>query len=270
MSEQTFKKSIRHAFDEAAAGYDNTAMRFFDNSARYLVQSLPLKGEECILDVATGTGKIALEAAKHLEVGHVTGVDMSEGMLARAREKAAAADLKNISFQCADVDNAGLPEKSFDGMCCGFGVHFWSDMEASLLRLLPSLKSGSFVAISSFANGSFEPQSTLTLNRFKAYGVKLPDSYSWERLDSAPKIAQLFEKVGLKNLQTQQVPMGYMLKDALEWWDLIQYSGFRAFLNQLSPERAERFKAENLKEIGEAPSGLNLTVDVIFAMAYVR
>src|SRR3990167_8660014 len=88
MNNLEFKKNVRKGFDYASLGYDNPAMRFFDNAALHLVETLPLKGHEHILDVATGTGKVALTAAKRLNNGNVVGVDLSEGMLSCAKSKA--------------------------------------------------------------------------------------------------------------------------------------------------------------------------------------
>ncbi len=269
MKEKEYKKVIQNAFDEASAGYDRSAMRFFDKSAEYLVKHLSIQGHEQILDVATGTGKIALLLAKRLNHGHVTGVDLSEGMLALAKEKARRENLKNVLFRCADVDSMGWPKDYFDGLCCGFGVHFWSDMEKSLSRLVGMVKPGGFVAMTSFAKGSFEPQSNFCLARFKDYGVKLPDTYTWERLDSARKAEELLEKIGLNNIQSYQTRVGYYLESANEWWDLVLYSGFRAFLNQLSKEQITQYKGKHLKEIQNTADkkGIYLNIEVIFTVA---
>lgn len=270
MNEKECKSAIQTAFDEASEGYDLPALRFFDNSAHHLVENISLKGHEHVLDIATGTGKIALEAARRLIKGQVTGIDMSEGMLSRARKKASTEGLTNIVFQHIDVDRAMFAENYFDGLTCGFGIHFWSNMEKSLARLTRFLKPGSFVAITSFTEGSFEPQTELTLKRFESYGVKLPDSYTWKRLASIEKCESLLKRIGMKNIRCHRAQMGYPMKSADEWWDLLRYSGFRAYLNRLSPEQVQRYKAENLKEIWQAASkdGVFLNVDVIFALAH--
>jgi ubiquinone/menaquinone biosynthesis C-methylase UbiE len=267
--EEDYKRLVQGAFDEASHGYDTPVMRFFDNSAEYLVKQLPLKGNEHILDAATGTGKLALLAARHLPRGHVTAIDLSEGMLSQAKNKAQTVGISNIAFLCMDVDKANFPENHFDGLCCSFGVHFWSGMQASLGRLARMIKPGGFVAITSFAKGSFEPQSTLSLNQFKKYGVKLPDHYALERLDSPEKVEALLQSIGLRNIQIAQNPMGYYLTDALQWWEMILFSGYRAFLNQLSPEQADLYRRENLEEIEKLADdrGIYLNVDVIFAVA---
>jgi len=269
MNEEEFKKVVRRGFDEASAGYDNPALKFFDNSAEHLVGCFTLKGDEHILDAATGTGKVAIVAAKRLPNGRVTGFDLSEGMLNRAREKAAAERLKNIMFHCADVHETNYPPHCFDGLTCSFGVFFWTDMVTTLQQLIRTVKPGGFIAMTSFADGSFKPQSDLCLDRFKQYGVKLPETYSWQRLDHPEKHAELLKTVGLQTIDSHIEPMGYYLKDALQWWDLVYYTGFRGFLNQLSAQQAEQYKAEHLAEIAKTADrkGIYLNVDVIFTTA---
>ncbi|MGE0268075.1 MAG: class I SAM-dependent methyltransferase [Candidatus Omnitrophota bacterium] len=269
MNEEEFKKAVRKGFDEASAGYDKPAMRFFDNSAEHMVGGLALKGDEHILDAATGTGKVALAAARRLPKGRVTGFDLSDGMLNRAREKARENDLNNILFHSADVDGADFPPDYFDGLTCGFGVFFWTDMITALQKLIRFVKPGGFVAFTSFADGSFKPQSDLCLDRFKQYGIKMPDTYSWQRLDHPDKHRELLTTVGLNQIDSHAAPMGYYLTDALQWWDLVTYTGFRGFLNQLSEEQVQRYKTEHLEEIARTSDdqGIRLNVNVIFSIA---
>jgi ubiquinone/menaquinone biosynthesis C-methylase UbiE len=260
----------RKGFDEASAGYDSPAMRFFDNSAEYLVGRVPLRGDERVLDAATGTGKVAFAAAGRLKAGEVIGVDLSDGMLDRARKKARAAGLRNISFQRADIERVDFPRNHFDGLFCSFGVFFWPDMEAVLEKPRAMVKPGGFIAITSFADGSFCPHSDLCLERFKQYGVKLSDSYTWQKLDSQQKHFELLNKAGLTGVDSHTKSVGYYLKDAGEWWDIVYYTGFRSFLNQLSPQQVGRYKEEHVAEIRKTADaeGILLKVDVIFTVAH--
>ncbi len=75
-AEQT-RALVRQTFDAVAAGYDGQALRFFPTSAEHLASRLDLRGDEHILDVATGTGHAALSLAGRLPEGKVTGVDFS-------------------------------------------------------------------------------------------------------------------------------------------------------------------------------------------------
>ncbi len=271
MNTSQLKNIIEKSFNEASAGFDLPALRFFDHGASYLAKSLTLKGNEKILDLATGTGKVALEVAKRLDNGSVLGIDISKGMLDQARLKANKIGLKNIQFECQDVENLNLQDAFFDGICCGFGVHFWEDMEAMLKSFLPKIKSGGFFAMTSFAIGSFEPQASLCLERFRQYGVKLPDSYTWERLGSAQQHLDLLNAVGLKDIQTQSYSAGYPLKSFNEWWDIICYTGFRSFLNQLSPDQVQTYRQEHLSEIEATRNeqGIPLKVEILCSVVKV-
>src|SRR5919106_5193703 len=112
MEEAEFKKVVRQGFDEAAQGYDNPALRFFSDSAEHLVQKLQLQGNERFLDIAAGTGNVAIPLAKRLKGGRVEAVDLSPGMLQRAREKADRAGLSNIGFHCANAEDLSFPASS--------------------------------------------------------------------------------------------------------------------------------------------------------------
>ncbi|MCA9405996.1 MAG: methyltransferase domain-containing protein, partial [Candidatus Omnitrophica bacterium] len=249
MEEQEYKQMLRQSFDAASAGYDSTAMRFFDNSAQHLLEILPLSGKEKILDVAAGTGKSANLLAKALPEGEVIGIDLSEGMLRQAEIKAKAEHLKNVFFHCMDVDALNFSENSFDGACCSFGAFFFPDMKKSLMKILRVIRPGGYIAITSFLDGSFTPLSDICLNMFQKYGVSLPDHHTWQRLDHIDKHRELLESVDLREVRSQTKQVGHYLKGEQECWDLVFYTGFRSFLNQLSQEDQSRYKEEYLKEI---------------------
>lgn len=270
MDNEEYKLMVKQSFNEASLGYDTPAMRFFDESAEHLVGCLKLSGDEQLLDVATGTGKIALAAARRLKNGRVTGIDLSDGMLEQARKKAMEENLTNVSFQCADIDAIDFPLESFDGLCSGFGVFFWPDMVKGLKKIQQFVKPGGFIAITSFFDGSFTPLSDLCLDRFQKYGVNLPDSYTWQRLDHSDKHRDLMKAAGLRNVSSQKKQMGYYLESAEQWWDIIRYSGFRGFLNQLSQADTFRYKKEHLNEIEAIATekGIWLNVEVIFSIGF--
>jgi len=62
-TEEERKAAIRSTFDSVAKGYDNPSFRFFSISAEQMAACLALKGDEHVLDVATGTGNVALQLA---------------------------------------------------------------------------------------------------------------------------------------------------------------------------------------------------------------
>ncbi|NQX99374.1 MAG: class I SAM-dependent methyltransferase, partial [Flavobacteriales bacterium] len=92
---------------------------------RLLKESQPKQ----ILDIATGTGDFAIEALK-LNPIKVTGVDISEGMLAVGNEKIKKKGLTNIiSLELGDSENLRFDDNAFDAYTVGFGVRNFENLE---------------------------------------------------------------------------------------------------------------------------------------------
>jgi len=98
---------------------------------------------ERVLDVGCGCGDTALAIARAVgPVGRVLGVDISMPMLARARERAAAAGLANASFEHADAQTHALPASAFDALFSRFGVMFFEAPGTAFANLARALRPG--------------------------------------------------------------------------------------------------------------------------------
>lgn len=267
MDHQMRQFKLRETFNAAAAGYDNPALRFFVHAAGHLADSMELAGDEHILDVACGTGNVSLACAAQLDRGRVTGVDLSDGMLSRARAKAVALQLGNVSFQCADLETLDVGDQSFDGAVCGFGIFFLSDMDAALRTIARHVRPGGKIGISSFSGAVMEPLASAFLERIRTYGVEIPP-LSWKRLDDPAKHRAVYAAAGIDSVDTRTVQVGYDLPGFDEWWDILWFSGFRGMLNQLSPDALKQFRHDHRSEIGQfAVNGKNrLNVEVLISV----
>lgn len=93
-----------------------------------------------VLDVACGTGDMAVSL---VERGcTVTGIDLSEEMLAIARQKAPI-----VTFMIADAEHLPFPDASFDAVTCAFGVRNFVHLEQGLNEMLRVLKPGGQLVI---------------------------------------------------------------------------------------------------------------------------
>lgn len=84
-----------------------------------------------VLDVGCGAGQTTREAARLAPAGSAVGVDVSAPAIERARTLARAEGLRNITFECADVQTRGFAPGSFDVAVSRFGTMFFDDPVAA-------------------------------------------------------------------------------------------------------------------------------------------
>jgi ubiquinone/menaquinone biosynthesis C-methylase UbiE len=267
MDKREYTAKIRKTFDTVAEGYDSRPLRFMSESAKHMPEHLNLAGDEHILDVATGTGAVAIQLASHVPSGRVTGVDVSCEMLDRARHKAEAQQVPNVTFLEMDMQSLDFPDNHFDASVCGFGLFFVEDMKCQLSHIIEKTRIAGQIAISSFYEDSFHPLLDLFFNRVEQYGVER-SSLAWMKIATEEKCAALFEDVGLQDIRVVTRDLGYYLKDGREWWDLIWWGGFRRFVGDLSPSAQEAFRTEHIKEVELLSSehGIWLNLKVLYTM----
>lgn len=129
-----------------------------------LRQSLP-KGEGlAILDLATGTGDVALELAKSPRVVKVTGLDLSEGMLAVGRQKVQAAGRQDqITMIHGDAMKLPFPDQSFHAVTMSFGIRNVPNAVVCMREAWRVLKPGGRLLVLEFGLPSFKPFRALHL-----------------------------------------------------------------------------------------------------------
>lgn len=127
-------------FDRIAARYDllNRLISFgLDRGwRRKLVRALGCSGPTRVLDVATGTGDVALAIARLLPESAVTGLDPSSGMLAVGRQKVSAAGLEaRVELREGDAQAMPFADGSFDAACISFGIRNVPDRLAGVREM---------------------------------------------------------------------------------------------------------------------------------------
>lgn len=113
-------------FDEQAAEYDESKTPEYRACTDLVIEHAAPEPDDAVLDLGTGTGAIALALAA--DAGRVVGRDISDGMLARARSKAAERGIENVSF-----DHGTFREPEYDGpatiVVSNFAMHHLDDGE---------------------------------------------------------------------------------------------------------------------------------------------
>lgn len=157
MNYELRKQGVRHMFDRIAPTYDRLNhllslgidRRWRRKAVDALGRVFPSEGGEgLILDVATGTGDFAMLLAERLHPQHITGGDISEGMMAVGREKVKEAGLQDIiSFQHEDCMALSFPDGTFDAVTSAYGVRNFLDLDKGLREMLRVLRPGGHLLI---------------------------------------------------------------------------------------------------------------------------
>jgi demethylmenaquinone methyltransferase / 2-methoxy-6-polyprenyl-1,4-benzoquinol methylase len=158
---------VRAMFDRIAGLYDrmNTVMtaglhRGWRRRAADLAEVLP--GDR-VLDVATGTGDLALElAARVAPGGEVVGIDFSQRMLELARAKASASGQHDVSvcFQAANALALPFDSNEYAAATVGFGARNFADLERGLAEMVRVVRPGGRVVVLEITTPRRPPLST--------------------------------------------------------------------------------------------------------------
>ena len=150
------KEQVADMFDRIAFRYD-FLNRFLSGGIdiywrRQAVKELKELNPQSVLDVATGTGDLALMVCKYLKPEKVTGIDISEGMLELGRKKIAKQLLNNrIELLKGDGETIKFSNDSFDAITVAFGVRNFQHLRKGLGEMLRVLKPGGKLVVLEFS-----------------------------------------------------------------------------------------------------------------------
>ena len=160
----------------SAGTYERLAARLAP-VADQLVNLLRVSGGDRVLDLATGTGEVAVRAAQRGAT--VTGIDIAEPMLGKARERAGAEGV-DVTFDLGDIEYLPYEDACFDVVVSNFGLIFAPDhanVAAELARVsCPGARIG-------FSAWKPNPKLGELYRRFTEEPIEGREAYEWGRED---------------------------------------------------------------------------------------
>ena len=173
------------------------------------------------MDVATGTGDLAIEANRQLNPNKITGIDISVKMLEIGDKKIRKLGIDDvITLQEGDSENLEFEDNTFDAAIVAFGVRNFANVEAGLTDMVRVLQPNSKLVVLEFSKPTMFPFKQLfnfyfkyvllfigriTSKDKKAYG------YLYESVQAFPEgqdFLDLLTNIGLKNATCKKLSLG--------------------------------------------------------------
>jgi len=134
------KQQVEKMFDTISGNYDGLNriislgidVKWRKNVLNLIAENKP----KTILDVATGTGDLAIQFAKKTNAEKIVGLDLSEGMLSIARKKVANSEMNDtLEFVKGDSEALLFPDNSFEAITVSFGIRNFENLEKGLSEI---------------------------------------------------------------------------------------------------------------------------------------
>ena len=224
-TEKSKKEEVREMFDNIAPTYDKLnhilSLSIDKVWRRRVVRLVRRMKPERIMDLATGTGDLAIKMAKRIPQARIMGVDLSENMLAVAAEKVRRMGLDDhIALYQGDAEQLDVNDGVLDVVTVAFGVRNFGNIEKGLSEIWRSLRSGGHIVILEFST----PRNWLVRKVYELYsqhvmkpvgGMVSKDKKAYDYLPdsivefSTPKeVLAMMEKVGFKEPRRRSQSFG--------------------------------------------------------------
>lgn len=146
------KKQVEQMFDTISENYDGLNRVISLGSdvkwRKKVIKMVAKNRPKTILDIATGTGDLAIQFAEKTSAEKIVGLDLSEGMLSVARKKVSGKNIsEKIEFVQADSEALPFDDYTFDAITVSFGIRNFENLEKGLSEIYRVLKKGGIFVI---------------------------------------------------------------------------------------------------------------------------
>lgn len=198
-----FKQQVADCYSQRSNTYDEGD--FHPKLAHHLIEYAAIHRGQKILDIATGTGLVAIEAAQLVgSEGQVIGVDISTGLLEQAKRKVKVADLSNIELILADAEALDFPDDSFDRVLCCSALPLMTNVPADLRLWRRFLQPDGLMGLCVFAETAFIA-SVVLKKVTQRYGVQLVMS---DLTGTQEKCYTLLREAGFEDIEVKTEQFG--------------------------------------------------------------
>jgi trans-aconitate 2-methyltransferase len=217
------------------------------------IAKIDFRGDECVLDVGCGDGRITAAIAKKVSHGSVLGIDASKNMITEAQKS--FGDVKNLTFQCIDSVKFSS-DKKFDVVVSFSAFHWIKDQIGALKNIYHHLKPGGLVMIRTHAVHKGPVSDVYEISKWKAL---LADHAPTYFPPTAESINSMLTSCGFVHIDVQSIIAArtFAHKDELINWAL----AWVPHSTGLSGEKAREFARDIADWVGNARPDSKLVVE---------
>lgn len=219
------KKQVEQMFDNISENYDGlNRVISLGSDIKWRKKVIKMVGDtkpNAILDIATGTGDLAIQFAESTNAEKIVGLDLSEGMLSIAKKKVSGKPIsQKIEFIQGDSEALPFEDNTFDAITVSFGIRNFENLEVGLSEILRVLKSnGIFVVLETSVPSKFPFKQGYNLyskNILPLIGKvfskdKVAYKYLSESASTFPhgeKLNNILGEIGFKNVENHPQTFG--------------------------------------------------------------
>jgi demethylmenaquinone methyltransferase/2-methoxy-6-polyprenyl-1,4-benzoquinol methylase len=225
MTQKGKKDQVRDMFNSIAGKYDflNHFLSLgIDHLWRKsLVRLIKKQHPNQVLDIATGTGDLAVAVAKALPHTKIIGADISENMLNIGKQKMIKKDLSDrVLMEMGDSENLKYTDGFFDAVMVAFGVRNYEDLDKGLKEMNRVTKSGGQVYILEFSRPTLFPFKQIynfyflyilplfgkTVSKDQSAYTYLPESV--QKFPDGDDFLKHLKKAGYENVEQKKLTLG--------------------------------------------------------------
>jgi SAM-dependent methyltransferase len=251
---EAIRQRARQDWGARAARYAESAADQTARLAELLVDAVDIHSGDAVLDVATGPGVVAVEAARRVgPARRVLATDRVPGWADQVAARAAAAGLTNVEFQEMDAERLVLPDRAFDVVLCQLGLMLVPDPDRALREMHRVLRVGGRLGVavwSTLDRVAVFRVGTQALRRFMP--PPPPGAPGPLRLSAPGLVEGLVAAAGFDDVRASRPTLEFEIADPDELWRFRVADGppaVRQAIDALAPAERERVRAEYLAEL---------------------
>jgi SAM-dependent methyltransferase len=258
---ERFRSYERRRHNDLARSYHGFFTPVTALAVPHMCDAVHITSNTSVLDVATGPGALAAELDRR--GAHVTGVDLSPGMIEMATQL-----YPGIDFRVADVEHLPFANGSFDSLVCNFAIGHFPYPEIAIAECARVLRPGGRIAVSWWDDPVRQRIQGLFREAIAEIGVSpppdVPNGYSILRFSNSDALAALLTGTGVTDVRVDEHHTSYVVPDI----DTLWHGGLGSFAvtasaithQEESLQAAIRAALERRAAIYKGPYGYTLPI----------